>query len=218
MKSIKLSTMTLILLAVAVGPIGCIVEENAQSDLYDENSSGLIQPSAERPHCVATSVAQPIGANTPMPPAKSSVPPVRCFATFSEAIFAATSGRVQLAQSATPETVDEQTLNGDKTTNATFAISPNATFVIGLENEHINFQGATFTVSSGVTCVGFTHTFSFANVAGWNDVISSARAFSNCNHSIHFDNIFSGSQIDCGTSCSSMGAMNDHTTTVRWTQ
>jgi hypothetical protein len=207
MKTVKISSSILSLLTVA-SLTSCIAAEDPQSaPSVGEHSSELARGAAQR-HCVVASLAQPQDGATA---GEANAAPAQCFETFPAAIAAATRGRVQLPPSATPETVDDRTLNGN-------AVTPSATFVIGIEFVDANFQGATLTITSSVTCSGFVHTIS-SMPSGWNDVISSAKAFSNCNNSFHFENInFGGAQVNCGTACGFVGsAMNDRTSSIRWT-
>ena len=210
MKAINL-LLSASVMALVAGLAGCVTDEVEQREDISEHGAAISQPSIAAPHCVAAATAQTIDGKAAFVD-KSERAQVRCFATFSDAIYAATDSRVRLAPSVTADTVDERTLNGpDKSTNASF--------VIGIENVDAGFQGASFTITSSVTCAGFNITFSFANIAGWNDVITSARAFSNCNNAVHFEHVFSGASINCGTACANIGdAMNDRTTSVRWSQ
>jgi len=133
-----------------------------------------------------------------------------CFSTFSQAIEFATDGRVILPEDATPETVTDEEINGSIGDIGT-------TYVIGIEYEHSNYNGYTYTFTNSVTCNGYTH--SFSRITGWwNDRISSARAYSDCNHSIHYEHSnFGGATRDCGTACSYIGdAMNDRTSSLKW--
>ena len=192
---------------------GCMAEEGTWDDQdVGEYSSELTQEGTQGPHCVVESVAQRQGE---APPTELDMAPARCFETFSDAIFAATDGRVRLAPSVTAQTVDEQTLRGGDMN------APLATFVIAIEYQHINFGGATMTITSSVTCDGYNHSFPFSSFpAGWNDIISSARAFSNCNNSYHYEHAgFGGAVVNCGSACSYVGnAMNDRTSSIFWTR
>lgn len=212
MRAIKLFVAAQGLMAIVV-LTGCMTEEGTWDDQDVDGYSGeLTQEGTKRPHCVVESVAQ---RQEKAPPTEIDVAPARCFETFSDAIFAATDGRVRLAPSVTARTVDEQTLRGGDMN------APLATFVIAIEYQHSNFGGATLTITSSVTCDGYSHSFPFSSFpAGWNDIISSARAFSNCNNSYHYEHAgFGGAVINCGSSCSYIGnAMNDRTSSIFWTR
>jgi hypothetical protein len=201
------STSALMLLGVAAST-GCVAEEDTQSQSMSEDSSESVRGIAKLPHCIANAVAQRQGEATPQ---QARVSPVQCFETFSDAISAATNGRVRLPPSATPSTVDEQTLNGGSA-----ALFSN--FVIGIEYADPDFRGASLTFTSGVTCDNFVIRAADLPSFGFNDVISSARAFSNCNNSFHYDDInFGGAVINCGAECSYIGgALNDRTSSIIW--
>jgi hypothetical protein len=59
--------------------------------------------------------------------------------------------------------------------------------------------------------------------SGWNDVISSSRPGPTCD-AIHYDNTGAtpntppaGDSYACPSACSSLGTMNDRTSSMRWT-
>src|ERR1041385_6474680 len=205
MRNIKLWQSSLTLLT-AVGFGGCVAED--ARDLPDPaQRSG--EPSPRASDCITSTVATPWGK-----PATdgAAAPAVQCFASFSEAMAAATQGRVQLPASATAATVDERTLNAG-------AQASSGDFVIGIEYIDINYGGASLIAHSATTCDGFNHGFGDLRVLGWNDQISSARAFSDCNNAFHYEDIdFTGAMINCGSGCSFIGAaMNDQTSSLLWT-
>lgn len=193
--------------------VGCVIEGPTLTDPGpDEHRSVLTQGVARQAHCVVNSVAQPIG-DTDMAAPSAAPGPAQCFDTFSDAMFAATGGRVRLPSAVTEDMLDDQILNGKSAATL-------ASFVIGIEFVNRDFQGATLTITNAQTCLGFTQSLA-SMPAGWNDVVTSAKAFSNCNNSVHFENAnfsSSGAQINCGAACSFIGnAMNDRTSSIRWT-
>jgi hypothetical protein len=135
-------------------------------------------------HCVIRSHAVRVGEPVPedLQPAERT-----CFPRFADAIFFATGER--LDPHASP--LDYEPLAVE---------SPNDTqgaYVIGVEFEHIWFGGSSLTYTSDVTCYGWYHTVAYVG-DGWNDIISSARAYSGCWHSYHYeDSVFGGSIIYC---------------------
>lgn len=146
----------------------------------------------------------------PVQPGQSSshVSQPQCFATFAEAIAAATGGTVQLGPSVKPTQLTQAML-GD---------TPDTTTVIGVDyvNSYEGGNSLTWTSTSG----GCTSTQSFqasSMPSGWNDVVSSALSYQNCNTYWHYENTgFKGSQIDCGPRCDTMGVMNDQTSSEKW--
>lgn len=154
-----------------------------------------------RGHCVA-SIA-PLGTT-------AAVPAVVCYSTFSEAIAVATSGRVRLAVDAT--SVDTATLeqDGAVSTPAVAASSP----LLAIEYLGSGYTGATLSLygSSGTGCSGGV-TYGFSSMgSGWNDTISSAKAFSGCTGRHYENSGYSGLLIDCA--CASMGAMDNRTSSI----
>lgn len=157
-------------------------------------------------HCVVETIA--VREGEPLPDNVASADP-RCFQTFSEAIFAATGGAVSMSPNASPEDFNAQALPD--------ARQPAASYVIGIEYQHSNYRGSSIVYRSNHTCSGYQHSVAYVG-AGWNDRISSARAYSDCNHSVHYEHRdFGGASRDCGTACSYIGdAMNDRTSSLRW--
>jgi hypothetical protein len=164
-------------------------------------------------HCAIATLATP--KSEPLPDGRSpeAIPPAaipRCFPSFSEAIEFATDGRVELPRAGTVDDLDNTFLND---------VDPgtNANNVIGIEYEHSNFAGSSLIFYNEFTCR--THTMLVSSMpSGWNDRISSARAYADCARSEHYEhNDFGGSMFDCHSECSYIGnAMNDRTSSIRW--
>ena len=52
-----------------------------------------------------------------------------------------------------------------------------------------------------------------------NDRIESSRSYSGCSHNYHYQNSsYTGTIAPCGTSCSTLGTMNNRTTSLRWSR
>lgn len=94
--------------------------------------------------------------------------------------------------------------------------------IIGHEYQHANYGGAILTVnvpSNGFSCTGTTGDVD-ASISsmpgGWDNVVSSFRNYSNCwtNHYEHAN--FGGASTGYLDDRSSMGAMNDQTSSIRW--
>jgi hypothetical protein len=203
-------------IVIAVPLAGCIATEGMAEDVMDYESRevrplGSTEEVLNAPqtpeHCVieATVVS---GDENDFPLAASAP---RCFQTFSDAVHFATEGRVQLPLGATPDDLDETVLRGGQ-------VTPMATYVIGVEYKDTDGTGSSVTFTSTLPCEGGYIIGSSYMPAGWNDVISSARAFSGCNHSYHYEETFmEGAVADCGTYCSYIGhAMNDRTSSILW--
>jgi len=139
----------------------------------------------------------------------SNIRPIGCFATFAEAIAAATGGEVQLPANVGPAEVTAEML----------APAQN-NIVIGIDYVNSNFQGNTLVWETAYTpgCSDGT-TFGAPNMpSGWNDVVSSARSYAGCNHYYHYEHTWwTGAVRDCGGSCATMGVMDNATSSERWT-
>jgi len=63
-------------------------------------------------------------------------------------------------------------------------------------------------------------TYAIPNVGtSLNDRIESSKAFSGCNRYYHYqDSYYKGSVQPCGTLCSTLGTMNNRTTSLRWSR
>jgi hypothetical protein len=166
---------------------------------------------ATGPHCV---VHVPTGQTS-------------CFDSFTQAISAATNGRIADAPAdaraaladdsfrtrinaladATPRTLDR-------------AVRPRLTVVIAIQYEDAGFQGATLTSTADFGCDGNFGTIDFELAvmpSGWNDEISSFSAFSNCAEVLYENGGFGGAQTQLATELSYVGdALNDEASTIRW--
>lgn len=200
----------LVISVVSLG--GCGLEEGQQEEVSiaaeSQAASGV---GKEGRHCVGNASTSPIGMAIPKDAAPNEQ---QCFDTFAEAISAATRGKVQLSPLATPDSVDLEVLSRE-TGFATYLIS-----ILYIAPKRDAFWGS-YTVYSEMSCA--THNL-YYNVMpnGFNDNISSSQTFPDCHHSYHYDNTYlSGSVIDClSTQCfyaSDMGAMDDRTSSIRWT-
>ncbi len=138
-----------------------------------------------------------------------------CFNSFSETIQAATAGRVHLDKDISPNDVTEDMLYSREDS---FELTPDTVTVIGLDYKNSSFGGSSYTWS--VTGSGCTDTLGFrvgSMSAGWDNVVSSAKSFSDCNHYYHWENTnYAGAVLDCGPTCASMGVMNDQTSSEEW--
>ncbi|EFH88286.1 conserved hypothetical protein [Ktedonobacter racemifer DSM 44963] len=136
----------------------------------------------------------------------------QCFHTFSESIAAATGGRTHLPATVKPQNLTQAMLD----THAT-AVSPQSSYVLSVEYWDWHYQGATWAISSSLPCDQVS-SYGMSYVGSdWNDGISSAIGYSNCNHVRHWDNAnYWGANIDCNSRCYTMGAMNDHTSSIEW--
>jgi hypothetical protein len=137
-----------------------------------------------------------------------------CFDNFADSIYAATNGRVQLNSSTQPETVTNESLNSSNGVSL-----PSSQVVIGIDWDNTNFAGSSYTwVVSGSGCSTSTQYSVSSMPSGWDNRVSSARGYSNCNYFYHYQNTnYAGSSAVCNTECSSMGSLDNATSSEKWT-
>src|SRR6266498_3369757 len=129
-----------------------------------------------------------------------------CFDTFAKAMEAATKGRVHLDPTVRPENVTNEELNNVDGTDL-----PATQVVIGIDWDYANYGGSSYTwVVADNGCTD-TIQYSVSSMpSGWNDRVSSSRAYSNCNYYYHYQNTnFSGSYNVCNTDCPGMGSLDN---------
>lgn len=149
------------------------------------------------PHCVAGPLHR--GQN------KLAEVPIHCFDTFSEAVSAATDGKVELPPDATGAGLTPEMLLG--------------TTVIGIDYQDSNYQNDAYIWSTDHLpgCSDGTGYGIDTMPSGWDNKVSSAISYQGCNTWIHYqDQYHGGAQITC--TCASMGAMNDRTSSEEWSQ
>lgn len=126
----------------------------------------------------------------------------RCFATFEEAVSAATSDKVKLRPGQRVLTQAELAQASDT--------------VVGIEYKDANFGGQNLilTTGAGFTCSGGLYVNFGSMPSGWDNTIGSARSYANCK-SGHFEYTNNGGSVKiCG--CATMGALNDKTSSIRF--
>lgn len=160
-------------------------------------------------HCYA--LISPIEEGTN---GSSKIIKLGCFDNFASSVSAATNGRVQLNSSIRPETVSDEALN-----SSIGIYSPSSQVVIGIDWEDTNFGGSSYTwVVSGSGCSSSTQYSVSSMPSGWDNRVSSAKGYSNCNYFYHYQNTsYGGSSVVCNTECSSMGSLDNATSSEKWT-
>lgn len=139
----------------------------------------------------------------------------KCYETFAEAIFAATSGTVQL---------DESTNSADFTTGTLAAngvLSAAATLPFGINYRNSNYSGSTYTWSGYTSqpCGPYSYGINWMP-SGWDNEVSSARTTTEmgCRNNYHHQyTYYGGIVLNCYSACSGRGVMNDRTSSERWT-
>lgn len=131
-------------------------------------------------------------------------PVVDCFPTFGEAVEFATDGELSASSPAELE---------DAVESETVAM---ASVVLGYEYKGSSYSGGSIVLygTSGSGC-GSGSTYGFSSMpTGWNNVISSAKVFASC-WSVHYDyTSYRGDRRTCTGSCSSLGTMNNRTSSI----
>jgi hypothetical protein len=139
-----------------------------------------------------------------------------CYPTFRDAVFFATKGLVLLPlKMPFSEQLDflerEQRARQDQLAEA-------ATYVIAVDYEHINYGGSTLTWETPGPCTP-AGGYSAANMPSsfWVDRLSSTRGYSDCSKNVLWEHPnFTGAKLTCRPNCSSVGSMNDKTSSREW--
>lgn len=148
-------------------------------------------------HCVAEA--------TPGGDAAPAVVLALCFPAFAQAILFATGGTVVLPADFAAQDITSRLLEP----------APDNHLVLGIDYEHINYGGNTLTWTGDALCSPTQSYYTNSMPGGWNDVVSSAKGFASCDTYIHYEHtFFGGATLTC--TCSSMGVMNDATSSEKW--
>ncbi len=155
-------------------------------------------------HC-AVGVA-PIVSGQP-----TRAPVINCFSSFAESIEFATSGRVQLDAADAQVSATQLAKAGAATTEPSLAAGP----LLGVEYDGANFSAGSLALygTSGSGCFGVTYGFA-GMPAGWNDRVSSARAYSGCDSRHYANGSYGGEVRVCATVCTGFGAMTNRTSSI----
>ena len=164
------------------------------------------QEDASSRHCVGQ--ISPLEADDTTSPLRS----VNCFATFADAVSHASGGTIHVDASITPESLKQALLNTQGTT---------ATSIIGIMWGAAPYAASTdartwtWTTDDSRMCNGASYAAPMMP-GGWDDSVSSAHAYNNCNSYEHYEHAaFDGLMIDCRPACPAMGSMNDRTSSWR---
>lgn len=136
---------------------------------------------------------------------------VICFSTFADALNHATGGRANARAGLTPNAVTASMVESEAGTLATV--------VIGIDWQYPNYSNVGWTAvweaSGGCTT---TQSWALSYVgAFYEDKISSAKGYSNCNRFHHWEHpSYGGAVLICRPNCATMGLMNDQTSSLSW--
>jgi hypothetical protein len=156
-------------------------------------------------------------------PAPATGGSLTCYANLADAMRHATGGALDLPPDATTveqSQLDEATAATDTGATAGTAgdvAAASGRTVLGIEYRDSRFRGPTLvlTWAGSVNCYG-SRNFAYPSMGayGWNDRISSAKAYNGC-WSTHYEHAgYGGDSITCSSYCTSMGAMNDKSSSI----
>ncbi|MGI9007104.1 MAG: hypothetical protein ACR2FU_13085 [Streptosporangiaceae bacterium] len=142
-----------------------------------------------------------------LPAGDASPPTVTCYASFAQAIAAATGGRVHLPASATPRTVSIRQINA--------GAAPGNTYVLSIDYKNANFGPPPLAWTQTSQCGNFQ---AASMPPGWNDVVSSVATYSGCANTQYKNINFGGATFSIGrnSQVASMGSFNDSTSSEKW--
>jgi hypothetical protein len=165
-------------------------------------------PATQETHCVQQVSSAAVQTEAP-----------HCFATYAGAVAYLTGGLVQLA----PDLASEPDGTGNTPLDREIADAELVLAVHVLSTEYVgaSYTGSTYTFTWSSDCSSTNIAWS-SMPSGWNDVISSSRPGPTCD-AIHYDNTGAtpntpppGDSHACPSACSSLGTMNDRTSSMRW--
>lgn len=165
---------------------------------------GTQRPGAgQQRHCVADLSPVPQGSR-----AVSTVRDFQCFDSFTDAISYATDGSVQLAPGA-HELSRTQLARADG--------QAAASAVLGIEYKGKGYGGASLSLTGSGGCnSGASYRFPRMSSYGFNNTIASAKVYNNC-FSTHYNGTrYRGAQHTCYSNCSSLGSMNNKTSSIEY--
>lgn len=89
-----------------------------------------------------------------------------------------------------------------------FTGASTASTVLGTVYKDANYGGGSLSFYGAGSCAGVT--FGFASLdAGWQNTISSAKAYAGCWVSLYTATSYGGTQLLCTPNCATLGALND---------
>lgn len=159
-------------------------------------------------HCVmkvqpAGAVGSELSANVP-----------ECFPTFRDAIFFATKRVILLPKEPFRDQLDtlerEQRARRDQLAEA-------ATYVIAIDYENTGYGGSSLIWQQSSPCTPSIGYSASSMPSGWNDRLSSTRGYSDCTKNVLYEHqSWGGTKRTCLPDCSSVGTMNDKTSSRQW--
>ena len=156
-------------------------------------------------HCVAH-----LEYVTPGGP-EASVTKEKCFTSFAEAVRFAT-GRTDIPDGVKPTDLTEEMIRPPADRGV------EATYLLGIDFDASGYSGESKLWQASASCVGHNWQVYTLVGTGWNDRISSAQGWSECDIFKHWENPgYDGAVRTCSPDCSYIGdAMNDRTSSLQW--
>jgi len=144
-------------------------------------------------------------------PALGAAPSMRCFATFADAISAASGGRVVLDPAAPASLLPAAA----QTTNRFGEANPRTTVIIGIDYTGTSFSGSSLTWYESAGCGSY---LASSMPPGWNDVVRSVANYSNCGSTLYQNSNYGGSKSSVGVddAASTLGSFNSETSSQKW--
>jgi len=132
-----------------------------------------------------------------------------CYSTFQDAIFFATGGSVLLPANE-PFSRQLDILGEEMKSRKDWPDATANSYVAAVDYVHSNYQGLSLVWQSSGPCTLTAWYYANDMPSGWKDVVSSTRGYSDCNRNIIFEHEYQqGARITCTPDCSSLGFMND---------
>jgi hypothetical protein len=142
--------------------------------------------------------------------------PTKCYPTFRDAIFFATGGSI-LLPSKQPFSVQLEILDQELKARQD-ELKAAGSYVVAIDYEHINYGGASYAwVFPGPCTPSVSFYANSMPSSWWNDRVSSTRGFSDCDRNVLWEHSYRwGASLACLPDCSSVGSMNDKTSSREW--
>jgi hypothetical protein len=158
-------------------------------------------------HCY--SLLAPISYNSNMP---SEIIEIACFETFAQAMYEATNKQIDLDPSSGLDDITDEMINSLEYTDL-----PDAQVVIGIDWDYTNYGGnSNIWVTPDIGCSPSLQYQVPSMPVGWNDRVSSSKAYSNCSFYHYRDTNYGGSYVICDPNCSTMGSLDNATSSEKW--
>lgn len=99
------------------------------------------------------------------------------------------------------------------------SVTPAATYVAAVFYKDASFGGNSFTTTTSVSTLCESHVYSYSNLGswlgGWEDKISSYRAYGNCEATVYSERNYVGATYGPSSYAPNLYAMNESTSSIR---